>query len=92
MCYKLRFPSHVAVMLALISLVNGAARLRAQSTWIGSTNGQWGAATNWSPGGVPNSVDGVVIWTNNIQPNLTSGSPFTNGTINIFSGSGSLAT
>ena len=91
MCYKLRFPSHVAVMLALISLVNGAARLRAQSTWIGSTNGQWGAATNWSPGGVPNSVDGVVIWTNNIQPNLTSGSPFTNGTINIFSGSGSLA-
>ena len=65
--------------------------LQAQSTWIGGTGGQWGVASNWSPTGVPNSVDSVVVWTNAIQPYLTSGGPFTNGTINVFYGGGSLA-
>ena len=36
-------------------------------------------------------MDAVVVWTNNIQPYLTAGSPFTNGTINVFYGGGSLA-
>ena len=62
----------------------------AQSTWIGPTDGQWSAATNWSPNGVPNAVDGVVIWTNAVQPYLTAGGPFTNGTVNFLYG-GTLA-
>ena len=65
--------------------------LSAQSTWIGPSGGQWGSAGNWSPGGVPNSADAVVNWTNGVQPYLTTGSPFTNGTINILYGGGSLA-
>ena len=65
--------------------------LSAQSIWVGGAGGQWSNAGNWSPGGVPNSVDAVVNWTNGLQPYLTTGSPFTNGAINIFYGGGSLA-
>ena len=65
--------------------------LPAQSTWIGGSGGQWGSAGNWSPAGVPNAVDGAVNWTNGLQPYLTTGSPFTNGAINVFYGGGSLA-
>lgn len=30
-------------------------------TWTGSTSSAWGTATNWSPNGIPSSIDDIVI-------------------------------
>ncbi len=79
-------------LVYILALCVGVARwLPAQSTWTGPVGGQWGNASNWSPNGIPNGVNGVVNWTNNVQPYLTLGGPFTNGTVNFLSGSGSVA-
>lgn len=79
-------------LLYILALYVGVAGgLPAQSIWTGATGAQWGNASNWSPTGIPNGVNGVVNWTNNVQPYLTVGGPFTNGTVNFLSGSGSVA-
>ena len=51
----------------LIGMLFSTGALQAQSTWISSTNGSWGVATNWSPATVPNAADVVV----NINSNVT---------------------
>ena len=73
----------LGIFVCVLALaINSPCFLQAQSTWIGPSLGQWGAASNWSPTGVPNSVDAVAIWNNGVQPYITSGGPYTIGTIN----------
>ena len=72
----------VTGLFVLALAFNTVCSLHAQSTWVGPSLGQWGTANNWSPTGVPNFVDAVVIWTNGVQPYITSGGPYMIGTIN----------
>ena len=71
----------VAVVAALAS----GAETRAQSTWTGTTGGEWGTAANWT-GGVPNAV-GVTAnidtaLTVNVSDTGTGGTyPYTFGTL-----------
>jgi autotransporter-associated beta strand protein len=63
-------------------------------TWTGATDGVWGTSTNWSPNGVPGSIDNVTLNQGTAGPafanlNLTSAVTVTNIT---FAGTGSFFT
>lgn len=44
----------------------------AQSTWIGTSGGEWNSSGNWNPAGVPNSSGTAVVFTSSGTVNLTS--------------------
>lgn len=45
-------------------------------TWNGSTSNDWNTATNWTPNGVPNILDNVLINTSAINPCVANGAFF----------------
>jgi len=40
-------------------------------TWTGTTNSAWNTTTNWSPNGLPDSLDNVIIGTATNSPLLS---------------------
>jgi hypothetical protein len=70
-----------AIMSMLISTP-----VLAQKTWTGSTNTNWGTASNWSPSGVPSASDYVTIPSAPANQPVLSGASGTCSTLNISSG------
>lgn len=54
-------------------------------TWNVNSNGNWGSASNWSPGSVPNAIDATATLGSIITANrtVTVNTTFTIGTLNI---------
>lgn len=76
---------HFATASTLVALFSMSAQLRAQSTWTGAPNGEWGTASNWT-GGVPNAIGAVAnintALTVNVSDTGTGGTyPYTFGTL-----------
>ena len=74
----------------------GIQNLHAQSAyrWTNAIAGNWGNATNWSPGGIPNAPDAIVTITNlnlatiNTAENIAAAGafPYAFGSLNCFGG------
>jgi autotransporter-associated beta strand protein len=78
----------------VIAVLAGGAEARAQSTWTGTTGGEWGTAANWT-GGVPNAIGAVAnintALTVNLSDTGTGGTyPYTFGTLATTIASGSV--
>jgi len=67
---RLPQPPSKAVLL-LLCLFLGLASANAQTNWILDGDGAWGAAANWNPADVPNSVGGSVLLGSTITSNVT---------------------
>jgi fibronectin-binding autotransporter adhesin len=59
-------------LVAIILCCGLSSLASAQSTWIGSSGGEWNLSSNWNPTGVPNSTGTSVVVTGTGTVNLTS--------------------
>jgi hypothetical protein len=50
--------------------VTGKVKAAVTYTWKGNINSSWNNCSNWSPAGVPEMVDNVIILASNMQPYL----------------------
>ena len=77
-------------LVVIILFVFSVSVCFSQKTWTGSSSSSWNDADNWSPSGIPEASDNVVISSGtvniNTTPNVTVGTlTLSGGTLTIFS-------